>query len=61
MAHAASRSIGKARASEANRGDSLVSAVLSVLVIVIAVLLFYTWSRVQVVRIGYEIFNANNG
>jgi len=60
MAHAASTSIGRARASEANRGDGLVSAVLSVLVIVISVLLFYTWSRVQVVRIGYEIFNANS-
>lgn len=60
MSHAASTSIGRARSSEANRGDGLVSAVLSVLVIVISVLLFYTWSRVQVVRIGYEIFNANS-
>lgn len=60
MAHAASTSIGRTRASEGNRGDGLVSAVLSVLVIVISVLLFYTWSRVQAVRIGYEIFNANS-
>lgn len=60
MAHVAATSIGRARASEGNRGDGLVSSVLFILVIVISVLLFYTWSRVQVVRIGYEIFNANS-
>lgn len=60
MAHVASASIGRARVSEGRRGDGLVSAVLTILVIVIAVLLFYTWSRIQVVRIGYEIFNSNS-
>ena len=60
MAHASSTSIGRTKASDITRGDGLVSAVLAILAIIISVLLFYTWSRVQAVRIGYEIFNANS-
>lgn len=60
MANAVSNYMGKTRASEVTRGDGIVSGVLSIIAIIISVLLFYTWSRVQAVRIGYEIFNANS-
>lgn len=57
MAHVAS--IGRARVSERKGNDGLVTAVLISLTILIAAFLFYTWSRVEAVKIGYEIFNAD--
>lgn len=60
MAHVASTSIGRARVSERKEGDGLVTAVLFSLTILIAAFIFYTWSRIEVVKIGYEIFNANS-
>lgn len=60
MSHVASTSIGRARVSERKEGDGLVSAVLFTIIILISAVLFYTWSRVQFVKIGYEIFNANS-
>lgn len=59
MARIASASIGRTKVSE-SKNDGLVTAVLFSLVIVIAALIFYTWSRLEVVRLGYEIFNANS-
>jgi len=60
MSHVASTTIGRARVSERSGGEGVVSAVLLALVIIIGTLLFFTWSRVQTVKIGYEIFNANS-
>ena len=60
MAHVASTSIGRTRVSEKKEGDGLVTAVLFSLTILIAAFIFYTWSRIEAVKIGYEIFNANS-
>ena len=60
MSHAVSTSIGRARVSERREGDGLVTAVLFSLAVIIAALIFYTWSRIEVVKIGYEIFGANS-
>jgi cell division protein FtsL len=59
MAHAASTSIGRARVLERKGNDGLVTSVLFTIAILVSASLFYTWSRVEVVKIGYEIFNAN--
>ncbi len=58
MAQAAS--IGRTRVYEKKGNDGLVTAVLLSLTILIAAFLFYTWSRVEAVKIGYQIFNANS-
>ena len=60
MAQVLSTSIGKSRASERKEDNGLITAVLLSLVILIAAFLFYTWSRVEFVKIGYEIFSANS-
>ena len=60
MAHVASTSLGRARVSERKESNGLVSAVLFSLAILIASFIFYTWSRIEVVKIGYEIFNTNS-
>ena len=59
MAQVASTPIGRTRVYE-KKGNGLVSGALFSLIILIAASLFYTWSRVEVVKIGYEIFKANS-
>lgn len=60
MSHAVSTSIGRTKVSERKEGDGFVTAVLASLTILVAAFIFYTWSRIEAVKIGYEIFNANN-
>lgn len=60
MVQTASISAGRRRVSEKKGSNGLVTAVLLSLTILIAAFLFYTWSRVEVVKIGYEIFKANS-
>lgn len=60
MSKIAYASFGRVRTSEMKGNTGLIAGVLFTLAVLILTFLFYTRSRVEVIKIGYEIFNANS-